>query len=389
MPFERHDQTRIPLLTLTITKLLTNAALRLAYPFLGDISRGLHLSKTEGGRLLGLAELAGLGSIGVGRQLDRGRHRRWFTAGVLFGATGALLFAFVRTPWSLGVGFGFVSLGVGITASAGHSFLGDQVPFARRARAIGLYESSWAVALLIGGPLFAFAIRTWSWWTPFACVGVLLLLGASVVYRRLPHTTVRGDHHEILGEVPDTRVVTLTIVSSVCLTLASVMTFATFGPWLEARHSMRTGGLGFVAMALGCTELLGTSLVSGFGDRIGARRAVVLGVCVMTVGSGVLVLVGNTGRLAAIAGVIVFFGGFEFGFVALLSVVSEVGRSSRGTVVAIDHALVVLARAVGAVIGPLAVGESSGRFGSVQVAISGLAVLSGIAISLAGRFEMH
>lgn len=388
MPFERRDQTRIPLVTLTLTKLLTSAALRLAYPFLGDISRGLEVSKAECGRLLGVAELAGLGSIGIGRQLDRGRYRRWFTAGVLFSAAGALLLALVRTPWALGIGFGLVSLGVGITASAGHSFLGDQVPFEARARSIGLYESSWAIALLLGGPLFAFAIRTWSWWTPFACVGVLLVLGASVVYRRLPATTVPGVHHLTSIGAPDTRVVALTVASSVCLTLASVMMFATFGPWLEARHSMRTGGLGFVAMVLGCTELLGASLISGFGDRIGARRAVVFGACLMTLASGLLMAIGSTGKLAATAGIVLFFGGFEFGFIALLSLVSEVGRSSRGTVVAIDHAMVVLARGVGAVVGPLAVGESSGRFGSLQVAISVLAVLAGIAVVFAGRLEI-
>jgi MFS transporter, DHA1 family, inner membrane transport protein len=381
------DRGRVPLITLTVAKFLSNAALRLAYPFVGEISRGLQISNAQTGQLLGYGELAGLTTIGIGGQLDRGRHRRWFVVGVLSSAFGAILFALVRQPWALGVGFGFVSLGVGAITSAGHSYLGDQVVYEKRARAIGLYETSWAIALLVGGPLFALAIRAWSWATPFAIVGALLLIACPFVFNRLPgKTQVRAHSESSLGQ-PDLRVVGLTIATSLFVTMGSVMTFATFGPWLETTHGLGTGGLGLVAMGLGGVELLGSSLTAGYGDRIGARRAVAIGFVIMAAGAATLLLVGDVGRVSAAVGVLVLFGGFEFGYVALLAVVSEVGRSRRGTVVGVDHALVVFVRASGAALGPAIAGESSGRFGTVQAMVIGLALASSACVLIGGRLD--
>ena len=378
---------RVPLIALTVVKFFANAALRLAYPFLGDISRGLGISKTSGGQLLGLGELGGLVTFAVGGQLDRGRHRRWFLGGVFSSGIGALLFAVVRESWALGLGFALICLGVALITSSGHSYLGDQIPYAKRARSIGLYETSWAFALLIGGPLFAIAIRTWSWPTPFAIVGAVLLLSIPLVYRKLPRITTVGAH--TVGNLgsPRVSVVALTIATTLLATLASVMTFATFGPWLERRHSLGTGGLGVMAMALGGVELVGSAVVAGTGDRLGARRAVALGLVTMAGGAAILLLVGNTGPLVAALGVVVLFGGFEFGYVALLAVVSEVGRSRRGTIISLDHALVVVFRAAGAALGPLIAGEDSGRFGTVQAIVISLALAGAACVLLGGRLD--
>jgi MFS transporter, DHA1 family, inner membrane transport protein len=378
---------KVPLVTLTVVKLLSNAVLRLAYPFLGDISRGLSISKSSGGQLLGLGELGGLASFAVGRQYDRGKHRRWFVLGVLFSGLGALLFALIRTSWSLGIGFTLVCVGVALVTSAGHSYLGDQVPYEKRARSIGLYETSWAIALLIGGPLFAFAIRSWSWATPFAIIGATLLLSIPLVHRKLPSITTVGAHRDVDLGAPNGWVVALTIATSLLTTLASVMTFSTFGPWLERRHSLGAGGLGFVAMALGGVELIGVTLTAGLGDRIGARRAVAIGLSTMAGGATILLVGGNAGRAVAVAGVLVLFGGFELGYVALLAVVSEVGRASRGTVVGLNHGLVVLFRAGGAALGPAIAGENSSRFGVVQALVVGLALCGAVCVLLGGRLD--
>jgi MFS transporter, DHA1 family, inner membrane transport protein len=383
----RTGRDRVPLVTLTIAKLLTNAVLRLAYPFLGDISRGLSISKSSAGQLLGLGELAGLASFAVGGQLDRGRHRRWFVGGVISSGLGALLFALVRKPWALGVGFGLICLGVSLVTSAGHSYLGDQVPYEKRARSIGLYETSWAIALLVGGPLFALAIRKWSWATPFAIAGVLLLLFIPIVHRKLPSKTTVGAHTDFGLGAPRMSVVALTIATSLFGTLASVMTFSTFGPWLEEQHSLKTGGLGFVAMGLGGVELIGSALTAGFGDRIGARKTVAIGFAIMAAGAVVLVAVGDTSRLVAAVGILVLFGGFEFGYVAQLAVISEVGKSRRGTVVGIDHGLVVLLRAGGVALGPYIAGEDSSRFGTVQAWVAALALAGAICVLAGGRLD--
>ena len=58
----------------------------------------------------------------------------------------------------------------------------------------------------------------------------------------------------------------------------------------------------------------------------------------------------NTRWLAAV-GIVLFFGGFEFAYVSQISINSEVGGAARGRVIAVNAAIVTIARASGAALG--------------------------------------
>jgi predicted MFS family arabinose efflux permease len=381
---------RVPLVVLTLAKFVLNCSLRLPYPFLGDVSRGLGMSTVEAGRLLGFGELAGLSSGLIGRDVDRGNHRRWTLVGLASSGIGAMVLALFGAPWALVIGFAGISFGVSVFTTSGHGFLGDQVPVERRARAIGLYETSWAFALLIGAPICGLLIRRFSWVTPFAVVALATLamipvvrwkMDAKTLMRNVDHAADPGGSNE-----PVRWIAVISAVScSLFLTFAAVSTFSSFGPWLEDRHGLQTGGLGVIAVGIGIMELVGSVGTAAFADRIGQRRSVAIGAMVMALGAGLLIRQGADSKVFAFLGVLVLFGGFEFGYVSLLSVVSEVGGRRRGMVVGIDHSLVTITRAVGAGFGPWLARKGSTNFNSVQTMVIGLALLSVVAVLVGGR----
>ena len=142
------------LMRLTFGKAVANTSLRWLPFFLPTLAVAFHASTATLAALLGLAEAAGLSTLAAGRWLDRGRERLVIVAALVTAAlasTVALLgtvAAFAVSAVLLGAAAGYVTVG-------GHAWISARVPFDRRARFIGLYEISWASALLIGAPVVA------------------------------------------------------------------------------------------------------------------------------------------------------------------------------------------------------------------------------------------
>jgi MFS transporter, DHA1 family, inner membrane transport protein len=381
--------TRVPLLLLTALKFLANALLRLPYPFIGDVARGLGVSNATVGRSLSVGELAGMAGSLIGRDLDRGRHRRWLTIGFALCGCGGLLIASLRSTPGLIIGFCLVSIGISMVTNSGHSFLGTVTSFSDRARSIGIFETSWALALLVGGLLAGWLIDRFGWWTPFALFGGVLLAASSVLARRMgPVTAGSGAHGFDPEGVFDFSAVAKVVGLSIVVTFGQVLLFSSMGPFLENRHGFTTKMIGAVAVGLGGMELLGSGGTAVLTDRLGKRRAILLGLLVMSAGAALLIGFGSAQRIAAVVAILCFFLGFEFAYVSLLAVVSEVGGPKRGTVVAFDHAAVTVTRAAGAFVGPWAVGETAQRARPLQIGVGVcIAVAIGIAVSMTEQLE--
>lgn len=353
-PVTARSPVRRPLTWLTLAKFVVNMALRLAYPFNTDIAKGLGVSLDRVGRVQGIGELAGLVSAGIGHQLDRGLFRRWVVIGVAAAGFGSLAMGLGGRLWVFGVCFALVAGGVAVMTTAAQTWIGATVPYAERGRVIGIYEASWAVALLVGAPMAGVLIDKGSWWWPFAGIGVVAL--ALVPFVR---SSMDGSPSSSLGQpgaarrparVQWTRPVLLAIATSSLLTLGAVVVFASYGAYLKERHGFTTAKLSALTLGLGVVELVGSGSIAAFSDRIGKRQSVALGSSLMALCALALMTAGSS-TLVAAGAIVVFFGGFEFGYVAQISVNSEVGGEARGRVMAINGGIVTIARAVGAALG--------------------------------------
>ena len=114
-----------------------------------------------------------------------------------------------------------------------------------------------------------------------------------------------------------------------------------------------------------------------FTDRIGKRRAIMVGVGIMIPGALILPATNQTLGLALVVLALVFMG-FEFALISWLPLLSEIRPQARGTVTGYGLAVYTFARAAGALVGPLIFTE----WGMRQVTILAVVSLLGAMVVL-------
>ena len=375
-----HSHT-VELGALTTAKIVSNTALRWVGPFLPTLERAFSTTTGTLTGVMGVCELGGLGTVAVGPALDRGHERRVFLLGLTSVGVSSAIALGGSVP-TFAVAFAVLVIGVSNLTVAGHAWIGHRVPFAARGRSIGLFETSWAIALLVGAPIIAVLIRWFGWRGPYVALAVgsafALLLVRTFVRPGTP--TPRVVTTEPRASLP--RSAWPPMIASAATAAAGLGTFVVSGAWLDDAYGLSTGGLGLVAAGFGLVELASSTSVATFGDRVGARRSVLIGLVGLVAGLG-LMAGADTSRTIAIAGLLVFLTGFEYGFVSSLTLVTEAAPDARGRAIGISNALGTLARA-GAVVGSGQLYEAFGMTGSLTLA-GGAASVAMVAMVVTSR----
>ena len=184
-------------MVLTGAKSIANAALRWVGPFMPTLERAFGTTTGTLTGIMGVAELGGLTTGATGPLLDRGHERTVFCLGLLAVAASSAIALGGSVPL-FAVSFVLLVLGVGNLTVAGHAWIAHRVPFATRSRAIGSFETSWALALLVGAPILALLIRWFDWRGPYVALACGSLVAAGLVWtfvapgRALECTPPRG-----------------------------------------------------------------------------------------------------------------------------------------------------------------------------------------------------
>lgn len=390
------ERTRVDggtLARLTAAKTVTNVALRWIPPFLPTLERAFGATTTQLTTVLGVGEAAGLSTIFVGHHLDRGRERAVMIAALgLVGASAVLALAGTLTTFA--ISFFILVLGVSNLTVAGQAWISHRVDYRWRARSIGLFETSWALALLAGAPIVAVLINVFGWRGPFIAIAIACVLAAILVGTTLP-AHQRPDRLEPVDPVeaaiggvpaapPPSATITLrawlVMIGSATTAMAGLSVFVVSGTWLDDSFGVSTGGIGAVAMLFGATELVSSLGSAAFADRLGKLRTTVGGLVLLLV--GLAVMIGADDQLwMGIGGLVVFLLGFELAFVVSLSLVSESMPDARGATLAVGNAVGTVARAGGAVLsgwlyGIHGIGGTAGLSAAAAIAAMGSLTLS-------------
>lgn len=346
---------------LTAAKTVTNVALRWIPPFLPTLERAFGATTTQLTTVLGIGEIAGLSTVFVGRHLDRGRERAVMIGGLGLVGVAAVL-ALAGSVAAFAVSFFVLVLGVSNLTVAGQVWISHRVDYRWRARSLGLYETSWAIALLAGAPIVAVLINLFGWRGPFAAIAIACALAALLVARTLP-ATGRSAQLEEIGPIPAVQSVEsaasrstsitarawFVMIGSATTAMAGLSVFVVSGSWLDDAFGVSTGGIGAVAMLFGATELTASLGSAVFADRVGKLRTTIVGLVALL--GGLAIMLSAHGRLwVGVAGLVVFLLGFELAFVVSLSLVSEAMPDARGTTLAASNAVATVTRASGAVL---------------------------------------
>lgn len=341
------DVGRAQLVRLTAGKAVLNTALRWLPFFLPTLAGAFATSTARLTTVLGVGEMAGLSTLLIGRQLDGGRERAFMAGALGLGAVSSAG-ALVGNFWVFAASYLLLILGVSAFTVSGHTFLSRRVPFQRRARTIGIFETSWAFALLVGAPLIAVLITTFGWRAPFIVLGVLMAIAAVVVGRGRDDSILLDDAAAATGTEPLSVDAWIVIAASAAIAMTGLATIVIAGTWLDEALGVSTGGVGLVAMAFGAAEMAASTSSAAVADRVGPIQSTRVALALTIVGLLIMTQAGSSLLIGA-SGLLFFFLGFEFSIVTSFSIVSEAMPTARGRVLAANNAVGTFARGAGIV----------------------------------------
>jgi DHA1 family inner membrane transport protein len=386
------------LATITGAKAVANTALRWIPPFLPTLEGAFGASTTQLTTVIGVSEFAGLSTLAVGDHLDRGRERLVMVSSLGLVSISSVI-ALGGSLTTFAIAFVVLILGVSNYTVAGHTWISHRVTYRWRARSFGVFEMSWALALLLGAPIVAALINRFGWRGPFVALAIAAALSAFVVAWKLPDDGLRSvervddrpDEHpdgalsDLRMRTPLTSTAWLVVSGSALMALAGISVFVISGSWLDDAFGVSTGGIGIIAMALGGVELLASSTIVAFADRIGKLRSSVAGLATLGLGLLIMVAAGDD-VVIGVAGLLVFLLGFEYGFVTSLSLTSEAMPAARGATLAIGNAVGTLARGGGTILS----GVLYGAYGiGGTAALSGCAAAASLTCYVLSRRSVH
>ncbi len=353
---------------LSAERLVMNTAFRFVYPFLPAIARGLGIPLAQAGLLVSARHFAGLATPAVVRTAGRGElRRRLIVLGMGLFIVGSAVTVLTSAYVGALIGFALIGLAKPIFDVSSQAYIADRVPYDRRARYLSVFEFTWSGALLIGAPAAGWLISKGDWTTPFWAFGALTV-GAVLLIT----TFVDPDHHHRMARMERVRFdrsgyAFLAVAGF--FSLSSEMIMVVFGAWLEDAFGLSLVALGGAAVLVGVAELSGEGATFAFTDRLGKRRAVLVGLGISALGFAMLVPArGEMGIGLAILAIALF--GFEFTIVSAIPFASEIQPSSRARYLAWMIVAMSLARAIGAAVGP-ALFVSFGLAGPAIAAVVG------------------
>jgi predicted MFS family arabinose efflux permease len=354
-----NDRLPVQIGAATLARFVINVSRRFLYPFAPAISRGLGVPLPAVTSLIAVNQATGLLSPFFGPLSDRWGYRVMLLLGMVLLVVGMWSIAIFPIYVVAVIGIFLGGLAKSIYDPALQAYIGERVDFRRRGMVIGLVEMSWAGATLFGIPLIGVLMSRWGWQSAFWVLGGLALaslglLGLVIPSTRRPSPLQVGDggFRQAWRTVRGSRTAMGALIFGFLLSMANDNLFVVYGAWLESGFQLGMAALGGVTTVIGVAELAGETLVATVSDRIGLKRAIILGL-LLTI-AGYLLLPFASGSLVTALAVLFFvFISFEFTVVTSFPLMTEVLPAARGTMMAGFLAVGSLGRMVGAMTGGL------------------------------------
>ncbi len=364
-------------------RLTINVSQRMVYPFLSVFARGMQLSVQEVGQLLALRFAAGLLSPFFGPLSDRYGRRSMMVVGLILLAVGSLLALF---PAVIPIAFGFLLMGLAkaIFDPSLYAYLGDKVPYDRRAKVIALVELAWGSSMVLGPPIVGWIISQTGWRSAFLFSALLAGFALLGLLRTLPfETSTYSGVRSIptwsnLMQVARNRSARAAIAVAFLMMMSSELQIVVYGPWLESTFGLSVSGLGLATVVIGAAEIFGELGAGRLVDRWGKRRSVAGGLLI-TSAIYLLLPAMSTGLGAALSALFALFLFFEFSIVANLPLVTELVPEARASMMSLMVAALALGRMVGAWVGPWLWAHGGMKLNSI---VAGFGILSALALLL-------
>lgn len=339
------------LATLVASRFVLNTIFRIVYPLVPFLALHFGVTQATASTLITVQVGLGLISLSAGWFGDRIGYRRTMVVGLgctLLGVLGVI--AAPTFGWVL-LAYGLCGIGGALYYPAMQTYLSAISTYEQRGRAIGVVELSWALAGLVAIPPLLRMIKAQN-----SLQGVFGLLAIGVVAVLAATLLLLPDEYAVIG-TPVVRasmldVLRQPVVFALCAFLflaigGNELLYVAQASWATERFNASTADLGTAVLVFGLGELGGSLLSTLFTDRLGKRRAALLGFSLVTLVYLLLPFLSST--WASYLGVYALYGiTFEFAIVAAITLASTVSAHSRGTVLALTIVSIQIGRTLGA-----------------------------------------
>jgi DHA1 family inner membrane transport protein len=311
---------------------------------------------------------------------DRGSRRLSLAIGMAAFVLGTVLCAFTAGAGLFFAGRVLAGLAAGAFVPTAYAFVGDQIPYRHRAKAMGIVVSSWSISLVLGVPMGSFLGQWAGWrWT----FGLLSVLGALVACGLLRATEESRPGPDPSGESPATAQGWLRSAGRAFLApRVPVYVLATFlnmfgfygmytylGSALQFRFGSGSSMTGAMILLYGLG--FSTSFVTGrWADERGKERVLVALLAGLVPALALIPFVVHWTALLVLC--LFLWGAMQSLVVTVLStLLSESSPSHRGTILAFYSLATNLAVALGAaLLGPLFIAHGFSAVGWVCAAVT-------------------
>ena len=366
----------------TLIRLFINTARRFAYPFAPALSRGMGVSLTAVTSMIAVNQITGLFGLVFAPLGDKWGYRLMMMAGVGALAIGMFCGGLFPYYWVVLLALFMAGLGKTVFDPALQAFVGSRIPYERRGMAIGICETAWAGASLLGIPLVGILIARFGWQSPFFFLGATGVIGVLGLYVLIPvneqnsiSTEKTSIYITAIRQLIRQRSHLGVMGFAFLLNAGNDNLFVVYGAWLEKNFNLGIVALGIATTVIGAAELLGEMITAFLGDRIGLPRLIAMGTILSTACYLALPAIGINLPLALSALFFVFLA-FELTIVTSISLCTELLPEARATMMAGFLASAGLGRVVGALIGgPVWISGGIHATGIVSGVMTGLALV--------------
>lgn len=344
---------------LTFSRLISNMTRRFAYPFASQIAAQLAVPVEAVQNMIALQSGVGITSPIFGPLSER-YGRKWvMVGGLLAMAAVSVLGALVPRFWVFAVlmiAFGVAKM---IFDPALLAYVGDRIPYNRRAMAIGTTELSWAGSLFVIAPVAGFLLEGgYGVQAVFAFFAVTEAAAAAVLWFLLPAD--RPENHEIKIVMPldawrilrGSPIALAALGYSFFLVTANELMFINYSPWMESSFDIPANELGIITTVIAAAEVIGEFGVIGIADRFGKRRMALVAALLAALLYVVLPYLAFS-LPATMIGLFLIFLSVETAIVASLPMFTEILPNSRAVMMSSNASLHSLGRLLGASAGSL------------------------------------
>lgn len=327
------------------------------YPFAPALSRELDVPLAAITSIIATSQMTSLLGLFSGPLADRIGYRFMMRTGLALLAAGMMLCGLLPTYWPVFVGLVVASFGKTVFDPAIQAFIGRNVPFTQRARVIGAVETAWAGSTLIGIPALGLILGYVGLSNLFFILAFLGVIGWISITRVIPPdepgTGLKPERVHLLGSLKQLlriRPAAGMLAFGFWISIANDSLFVIYGAWFEQDFLVSLVTLGFSTVAIGVAELAGESLTAMIADRMGLKRAIIVGLSLAICAYLALPFIGRTLPLA-MTGLFCVFLTFEFTMVTSFSLSTELMPTARATMMSGFYATSGIGRMIGVLIG--------------------------------------